>query len=340
MIKSQKSKVKAGAIPINQNKPAPVTFMCASDMKQTASFAKPGVDVFAIRAQIAKWSLLIQSGEGEKKGFISPLEPISQVAYCVLHEILHLAESGHKNATEELYKILAVFINGFDELCHKNPDVFEPTARKMVRWPALISPHSDTKKRNEKLIGLLNLGVDSGLNLDGKQWSLKTPEVGVALCCHEIIEKYRQDYLPENIRRRRAQIREINKMLGRPPNYQRPISKPIPLPPEAESKLARDNKLMSESRELSKTLKPLNRQNYSDWFKASWPYFLMRYGDDFENRKCFSHYWKSGAFKETDPENLSKRRLTKSARGDIRHAIKKQIKQAFRSIAPKSVPVG
>jgi hypothetical protein len=331
--------LKPATLSQDQNKPTPIAIVCASDTKQMASLAKPGIDEFDIRAQIAKWSLLAQNGEQE--GIISPFKHISTVAYRALHELLHHAEKGHKTASEELYNILAVFIMGFDELCHENPDIFRPFAKKIVQWPALISPHSDTKKRNERLIKLLNIGADSGLNLDGKQWSMETPEVAVALSCHQIIDLYRQDYLPENIKRFRAQIREINKLLERPSNYRPPPPKPFPqLPNEMQEKLDRDKILMGKSRQLSKTLKPLNRQNYRDWFNASWPYFLMRYGDDYENRKCFDHYWKSESFMQPDPDNLAKKIPTKGARGDIRHAIKKQIKQAFRSIAPKSSPVG
>ena len=82
---------------------------------------------------------------------------------------------------------------------------------------------------------------------------------------------------------------------------------------------------MAESRKLAKSLYPLSRQNYGDWSKASWPLFESRYGKDFENRKCFSEYWRSLTYKGK-----------KNARALIRDAIKKKIKQAFRSIAPKS----
>jgi hypothetical protein len=52
---------------------------------------------------------------------------------------------------------------------------------------------------------------------------------------------------------------------------------------------------------------------------------VRRYGKDFENHEDFSGYWKNNAFKDYP-----------KARAKIRSAIKKQIKQAFRSIAPKS----
>jgi hypothetical protein len=300
-----------------------------------AAYAKPGIDSFDVRAQIAKWSLRVQTGDDE--GFLPALDSIYSVMSHAMQEIFNLAEGGNENAAKKLYNIFAAYVPQFDELCHMHPEIFEPLARKTTHWPAEISRHSDTKKRNAKLIALLNLGANSGLNLDGKQWSINTPEVKAALRCYGLVKLYREDYLPENIKRFKAQIRQVNKRLGRPSNYRPPLPKPLPkLPSEMQSKLDRENELTKESRQLSKSLNPLNRQNYSEWFRASWPIFLMRYGNDFENRKCFSHYWKSDAFMESDPAQPGKKRLMKRARGDIRDAIKNQFKQAFRSIAPKS----
>ena len=70
---------------------------------------------------------------------------------------------------------------------------------------------------------------------------------------------------------------------------------------------------------------PLTRQNYKEWFNEAWPYYIERHGKDYENKKQFSHYWKNNAYKGKS-----------NARALIRDAIKKKIRQAFRSIAPKS----
>jgi len=67
----------------------------------------------------------------------------------------------------------------------------------------------------------------------------------------------------------------------------------------------------------------LSRLNFLEWW--SWRTDLHpALRERFENHKDFSGYWKNAAFKD-DPK----------ARAKIRSAIKKQIKQAFRSIAPK-----
>src|ERR1700723_510111 len=101
MIKQEIPKLKPATSPQSQDKPTLIDIVCASDTKQMASLAKPGIDEFDIRAQIAKWSLLAQAGE--EKGIMSPFKHISAVAYRALHELLHHAEKGHKTASEELY---------------------------------------------------------------------------------------------------------------------------------------------------------------------------------------------------------------------------------------------
>lgn len=76
------------------------------------------------------------------------------------------------------------------------------------------------------------------------------------------------------------------------------------------------------------SLAPLSRVNYKGWFNAFEKLFLQYYGTDFENHKDFSHYWKNAVYKHES-----------KARALIRRDIKKNIKQAFRSLAPKPYPV-
>jgi hypothetical protein len=59
-----------------------------------------------------------------------------------------------------------------------------------------------------------------------------------------------------------------------------------------------------------------NRDNYKEWFNAAWPAFLSLHGEDFEKRGVFKHY------KQGTP-------------GQKRDAIKKKIRQAFKSLAPQ-----
>lgn len=90
----------------------------------------------------------------------------------------------------------------------------------------------------------------------------------------------------------------------------------------------------------ARKLKPLNRNNYKQWFKvAETELLLSEFGENFENHKKFNHYWKGDAYKEVVPDNPIQKRLVKNARALIRRDIKKQIKQAFRSIAARSSAV-
>lgn len=296
-------------------------------------FAKPGLSDFDVFALISKWSLLVEKVKKSDADYFC--KKISGVASRALQELARLAFAGHDKSSIELHNILASHVHQFDELCHQNPKLFEPIARQTTYWPGVISCLTVTKKRNKKLLAMLNLGCDSGINVSGKQPDWETPEVEAASFLHGVMELYRREWLPENTKRVRANLKMINRRLGRPANYRPPPRNPIPTKPEWEEEF----RLRSESHKLAKNLKPLNRQNYRDWFKASWPLFLSRYRKDFENRKCFARYWENDAFMEPDPANPNKKRLTKRAQGDIRDAIKNKIKQAFRSIAPKSFPV-
>ena len=334
-IKAHISKLKKSVPPeLLQIKPA--TIYCATDNEQMASIAKPGLDDWDVFALISKWSLEVEKGKKSSADYFS--DKIHHVASRALQEMVRLAFKGHEGCAKKLHLILTSHVHHFDKLCHQNPKLFEPIARKTTYWPALISCLTDTKKRNEQLMEMLNLGHDSGINISGKQPSSDIPEVKAAYFLHGVMEVYRQGWLdqPAQAKLLRAEWRRINKSLGRPANYRPPKPKPIPTTPEWEEEF----RLSGESHKLAKDLQPLTRQNYKQWFEASWPLFLSRYKKDFEKRKCFAHYWQSEAFMEPDPSNPDKKHLISSARGDIRHAIKKQIKQAFRSIAPKSSPVG
>lgn len=278
-----------------------------------------------------KWES--QIGSGDKIIAKWNFDKISGVADFALGQIVRFANSGNDMAAKELHWILERHVSHLIALCFENPKAFEPIACKIIYWPAFISRHSETKEQNEKLIGLLHLGRDSGLNLSGKTWSTKTVEVNIALQLYRTLDRFRLDWIEKPAyKRMRAEMRKENKRLGKPANYRPPTEAPLPTTPAIQEWL----RLMDESRQLAKNLQPLNRDNYDKWFEASLPDFRSRYGEDFENRKCFDHYWKSDAFMESDPLNLGKKRLKKRARGDIRDAIKKKIKQAFRSIAPKS----
>ena len=95
--------------------------------------------------------------------------------------------------------------------------------------------------------------------------------------------------------------------------------------------------LTDEHIEKLKTLQPLSRRNFLEWWKIGEPAFIHYYGKDFENHKEFSSYWNRNAYKEEAEAGTGM--LVLNARALIRRDIKKQIKQAFRSIAPKSSAV-
>jgi hypothetical protein len=70
-------------------------------------------------------------------------------------------------------------------------------------------------------------------------------------------------------------------------------------------------------------LPPFSKATYLQaWLPAARIFFEREYGQDFENRPCFAHYW----MKDTQHERTS--------RAAVRDAIWKDIKQSIRTIAP------
>ena len=78
----------------------------------------------------------------------------------------------------------------------------------------------------------------------------------------------------------------------------------------------------------AETLQPLTRENHRDWWKVGGKLFIKIFGDNFEDRKTFAHYWKNAAYKG-EP----------NARALIRRDIKKKLRQGFHSIAAKTFAV-
>ena len=86
-------------------------------------------------------------------------------------------------------------------------------------------------------------------------------------------------------------------------------------------------------------LPPLSRTNHTIWWRVAEPLFLKIHGIDFENHSAFARYWNGDAYKEVKPGHPSEKQLMQNARTLIRRDIKRNIKQAFRSIARKPSPV-
>ena len=275
---------------------------------------------FAMENLLIRWGVKIKAGDN------SALDSMSLFARMVLQRIFNLANGGSEPAAKEFYKIIASNVVPFDEFSHRNAAFFEPIARQRTSWPGFISCDKDIQKRNDELRAKLKLGFDSTLNFKGKQWSRDTPETAVALHLWKVVNGWREEWLNRKAQKKliNDDWKVMNARAGRPASYRPTLPKPKPTPPE----MAKEFRLYDESRKLARNLRPLNRQNYTQWFEAAKPLFIARYRKDFENRKTFSQHWKNSAFKE-DPK----------ARAQIRSLIKKQIKQAFRSIAPKSSAV-
>ncbi len=225
-----------------------------------------------------------------------------------------ISEKDNQDAAERLYYLALFSVRNLLAACEARPDLYRPIAKHQLFWPSMTGWGADVQRTNKELMVALNLGDAAPLNTarhGRKSFStLENTATSIACKLWGAVEFHRRDALDE---------REV---FGGEPV----CSLIMPCLPGFGD--ARKLGLTDEDVKKLWTLQPLSRRNYLEWWKLGEPIFIHLYGKDFENHKEFSGHWKSPAFKH-DPK----------ARAQIRSLIKKQIKQAFRSIAPKSSAV-
>ena len=222
-----------------------------------------------------------------------------------------ISEKGNQDAAERLYYLALLSVRTLLEACEARPDFYRPIAKHQLFWPSMAGWGADVERNNKELMEHLKLGETAPLNTarhGRKSFSIReNTATSIACKLWGAVEFYHRDTLDE---------REV--LIGN-----QGCSLIMPSWPGFGD--ARKVGLTDEHINKLWTLQPLSRRNYLEWWKLGEPIFIHLYGKDFENHKEFSGYWKNKAFKD-EPK----------ARAKIRSAIKKQIKQAFRSIAPKS----
>jgi hypothetical protein len=190
--------------------------------------------------------------------------------------------------------------------------LFRPLAKQQLFWPSIIGRSRDLERMHKELMKVLNLSAAAPLNTASKgrkSFSFsENSETRIAYNLWAAIEFFRRE---------EQWISSLEPVCSLVMPDLPGINDPHKLG------------FIDEHIKKLETLQPLFRRNYSEWWKLGEPVFIHRYGKNFEKHKDFSRYWKNAAFKG-DPK----------AKAKIRSTIKKQIKQPFRSIAPKPSVVG
>ena len=212
----------------------------------------------------------------------------------------------NQEAADRLYYLAYYAVKLLQEACFKRPTLFRPLAKQQLFWPSMVGKSADLGRMNKELMRVLNLSAAAPLNTarkGSKSFTLENRETRIAYNLWVAIEFFRREEQWTS-------------------SFEPVCSLVMPDLPGIYNphKLG----LTDEHIKKLKTLRPLSRRNCLEWWRLGEPVFVHRYGKNFEKHKDFSHHWKNAAFKD-DPK----------ARAKIRSAIKKQIKQAFRSIAPK-----
>jgi len=202
-------------------------------------------------------------------------------------DMLSKCAEHHSEAARRLHYIATFAVKHLNDAAYAAPKYFQQIAQEDFLWPGYLSDHPDVEKEQKKgLFSKLHLGEKCPIRVKGKKFSLDTLETRIAFQLWGKIEFVRKDE---------------NTLL--------PINWAI----------------LEKIKYDAAKLTPLSRENYRLWWKVGEKLFLLVYGEQFENDKSFTHYWKNAAYK--DEQN---------ARALIRRDIKKKIQQGFRSIAVKS----
>ena len=170
---------------------------------------------------------------------------------------------------------------------------------KRTRWPGFLYCHPELKKAQEKTIRLFALGKGTGINYEGKPFSLETPGTKIALDLKKRLDFFR---LPENrhkgftYSRRNSQAKDL-----------------IVKKREAAE-------IFSEALALPK----LNRSTYLQWWRVAYRLMTFTTDKNFQNAECFQ------TFKPVEGAPSDNTELTDAM---LRDEIKKKIKQGFRSIS-------
>lgn len=135
-------------------------------------------------AIIGEWASQSENSTPEETSVI--LDRIYFVANCAFRELSISALNGNERAGFGILKLTESNLSALNELCHKNPALFEPIARNKLYWPSFISNLNECKKRNEELLAMLNLGKDFGLNTSAKQPNWNSPDISVVMWLHQV----------------------------------------------------------------------------------------------------------------------------------------------------------
>ena len=246
-----------------------------------------------------------KSAPEESKIYLNWIYGTSNTA---LQELRKLASNGNQQAAMGLLQIAETSLDGLLEICFKNPKIYEPIAREKLYWPAFVSELDEAKKKNEQLITMLNLGRDFGLNLSAKNLDAKETEIALMLFHHI------------------KHFRKIGKTAQRTmlvmPAYSLPTKIDFKNSPWQAMAV-----LTEESRRRAQKLKPLARNNCKEWLEAAWPIFRAKFGDEFQDCKCFEKFIPIAQKIAGSSQ--------KKIRGELRKYIKKRLLEAFKKIAPE-----
>ena len=198
-----------------------------------------------------------------------------------------------------LHEFTAFAVQALGDAAGQSPDLFKPIAETEWCWPMNTTTHPSCWPALKDYLSKLHLGEKCNLSLGGQKrrtWSPETRETYIALNLWQTLNHLRQG--------RRAFGDTVT----------------------SDAERAWWDALAAKAR----TLAPLDRTNYRQWWAVVQPLFYRRFGLKFEDHPDFKTYWDNTEYGEKGAK------LSRDARALIRRDIKAQIKQSLRSLAPST----
>jgi hypothetical protein len=259
------------------------------------------------------WSLNESFEAGDKKC----IQHLDTIGYAGLGTLLNFAHRGSEDAATKLSERLIQILELFLQTCDKKPELFYPAAEERSIWPGLITLEAQLKARYRHYDPTwarkrVRLGERTGINYEGK---LAGNALGsnIARGLFDTIERMRRISLAFKVA----------------------LPKNPPLVFSKGSKFTdKDNEVL---RLWAKSLPVLNRRKdvLAKWWSVMRPFFVKSFGNDFENREMFAHYWTTVKTFSLKPKYAEKLAKDCQRRNEIRRRILKDVRQGLQSIAAK-----
>ncbi len=244
------------------------------------------------------------------------LEILDRVANKAFFSLFHTSFAKKAEAVEVISAMVFGAVNALEVLVVVQLNLVQEVARKRGGWPILFGPHWSDRKRCEDLLGKLEVGRGLGVNLWGKSWSAESSVSHAALHLKFTLDLLREK--PESF----AEMRRYFQRESGAASCAR-----------AETQFKKDMKNLDRLQAMVSKLPLFTKKTYVQWWEGA-SIWMDMFDPHFEEQKEYDLIKQSliREYKCLTPA----RRGANLTPGMLRGAIKRRLRQTFKSIAPNN----